>query len=128
MNKNDQTFIAQKIRTQYMEKESTALDALRRLDAKVKRPANRFATIFGIVGSLVMGTGMTFAMDAIEAGTYFGITIKDNMMIPGIIIGLIGIFIVCINYPIYKRTLASRKKKYAGQILELSEQIITDAE
>ena len=43
MDRNDQRFIAQKIRTQYMEKESTELDALRSLDAKVKRPANVFA-------------------------------------------------------------------------------------
>ena len=37
MNKNDQDFLVQKIRTQYIEKESTELDALRELDAKAKR-------------------------------------------------------------------------------------------
>ena len=60
MNKNDQQFMAQKIRTQYMEKEASELDALRELDAKVKRPANVFAgaawlsALFMILGSLIM--------------------------------------------------------------------------
>ena len=39
MNKNDKEFSVQKIRTQYMEKENTQLDALKKLDAKVKKPA-----------------------------------------------------------------------------------------
>lgn len=124
MNQNDQKFIAQRIRTQYMEKESTEIDALRALDIKVKRPANVFACIFGIIGALILGIGMCFAMDAIEAGTYFGITIGENMMIPGIIIGLVGIFLVCINYPIYKGVLNSRKKKYSKKIIDLSEKIM----
>ncbi len=95
MNQNDQNFIAQKIRTQYTEKENTKLDELKALDKKVKRPANVFGIIFGIIGVLIMGAGMSFAMGAIEAGTYFGITIGENMMLPGIILGLIGIFMVC---------------------------------
>ena len=46
MNKNDQQFMAQKIRAQYMEKEASELDELRKLDTKVKRPAEVFAYIF----------------------------------------------------------------------------------
>lgn len=114
MNKNDQNFIAQKIRTQYMEKENTQLDELRALDAKVKCPANVFAYIFGIIGSLVLGTGMCFAMNVIGS----------NMMVPGIAIGLLGILMVSINYPIYKKILGSRKNKYAAEILKLSEKIM----
>lgn len=114
MNKNDQNFMAQKIRTQYMEKENSQLDELRKLDAKVKRPANIFAYIFGTVGSLVLGTGMCFAMEVIG----------DHMMIPGIIIGLLGILMVSINYPIYKKILNSRKNKYASKIIALSEKIM----
>ena len=47
MNKNDQEFLVQKIRTQYTEKEHTQLDALKELDAKVTRPANVFAYTYG---------------------------------------------------------------------------------
>ena len=79
MNKNDKAFIAQKIRTQYMEKESSEFHALRKLDGKVKRPASVFAYVFGAIGALVMGTGMCFAMNVIESGTYFGISIGEDM-------------------------------------------------
>ena len=50
MNKNDKSFMAQRIRAQYVEKEATELGALRRLDAAVKRPADIFAYAFGGVG------------------------------------------------------------------------------
>ena len=45
MDRNDKEFLVQKIRTQYTEKEHTQLDALKELDAKVKRPANVFAAM-----------------------------------------------------------------------------------
>lgn len=119
MNNNDQQFMAQKIRTQYMEKESTELDELRALDAKVKRPVNIFAYLFGSVSALVMGSGMSLVMT--NLGEKFGM---ENSMAPGIFIGLIGMFMAIINYPVYKKLLASRKQKYAEQILKLSEKIM----
>ncbi len=126
MNKNDQEFLVQKIRTQYTEKENTQLDALKALDKKVKKPANIFAYTFGLIGSLVLGSGMSLAMNVIEPGTYFGITISENMLLPGIIIGILGIVMVSINYPIYKRILNSRRNKYAGKIIALSEEILSE--
>ena len=67
MNKNDQEFLVQKIRTQYTEKEHTSLDQLKELDAKVKRPANVFAYTFGSIASIVMGSGMSLVMTDIGA-------------------------------------------------------------
>lgn len=49
MNKNDKEFLVQKIRTEYTEKENTQLDALKKLDTKVKKPANVFSYVFGSV-------------------------------------------------------------------------------
>ena len=126
MNQNEKEFLVQKIRTQYTEKEHTQLDSLKALDKKVKKPANIFAYTFGTIGALVMGSGMSLAMNVIEPGTYFGITIGKNTMFPGIITGLVGIFMVCINYPIYKGMLNSRRKKYANKIIALSDEIMQD--
>ena len=67
MNRNDQQFMAQKIRTQYMEKTPSELDALRELDAKVKRPANAFAYTFGSISAIIMGAGMSLVMTDIGA-------------------------------------------------------------
>ncbi|MBQ8331001.1 MAG: dihydropteridine reductase [Clostridia bacterium] len=123
MNKNDQQFMAQKIRTQYMEKQSTELDALRELDAKVKRPANVFAYVFGSISAIVMGAGMSLVMT--DIGATIGIA---STMVPGIVIGLVGMMMALVNYPMYKGILNSRKKKYAEQILTLSETILNQQE
>ncbi len=119
MNKNDQEFLVQKIRTQYTEKENTELDALRELDAKVKRPANVFAYVFGSISAIIMGAGMSLVMT--DIGSVVGIS---DPMIPGIVVGVIGMAMAIINYPIYKNILGSRKEKYAKQILELSDKLM----
>ena len=120
MNKNDQQFMAQKIRTQYMEKQSTELDALRELDAKVKRPANVFAYLFGSISAIIMGAGMSLVMT--DIGASIGM---QNTMVPGIVIGLVGMVMAIVNYPIYKGIMNTRKKKYADEILSLSDKIMT---
>ena len=119
MNKNDQQFMAQKIRTQYMEKEHSELDALRALDAKVKRPANVFAYVFGSISAIVMGAGMSLVMT--DIGATIGLS---SAMVPGIIIGIVGLGMALVNYPIYKGILGNRKKKYSSDILALSEKIM----
>lgn len=119
MNKNDQEYLVQKIRTQYTEKEHTQLDALRTLDTKVKRPANVFAYIFGSIGAIVMGSGMSLVMT--DIGATLGM---ENTMILGIVIGVVGLLMAVINYPVYKRILDGRKKKYAQQIMKLSDEIL----
>lgn len=121
MNKNDQQFIAQKIRTQYMEKEekSTDLDKLKALDSKVKLPANIFGYTFGTISALIMGSGMSLVMT--DIGEKIGL---GDMMVPGIVIGVVGMIMALVNYPIYKKLLGTRKQKYSKEIIELSEKII----
>ena len=119
MNRNDQEFLVQKIRTQYTEKEHTQLDDLKALDAKVKRPADLFAYIFGGIGALIMGSGMSLVMT--DIGTNWSIS---NTMNLGIVIGIVGLIMAIVNYPIYKRILSSRKKKYADEIIKLSDRIM----
>ncbi len=116
---NDQEFLVQKIRTQYTEKEHTQLDTLKALDKKVKRPANLFAYIFGIISALIMGCGMSLVMT--DLGATIGI---QNPMVPGIVIGAAGLLMAVINYPIYKSILGSRRKKYAAEIIALSDKIM----
>ena len=119
MNKNDQDFLVKKIRTQYTEKEHTGLDALKELDTKVKRPANVFAFIFGIISTIIMGSGMSLVMTDIAKTV--GI---QNPMLYGIVIGIVGMFMAIVNYPIYKGILSARRKKYADEIIALSDKIM----
>lgn len=119
MNRNDEEFLVQKIRTQYMEKENTGLDELKALDSKVKRPANVFAYAFGSLGAIVMGSGMSLIMT--DIGETLGM---ESTMTPGVIIGIAGMLMVIANYPIYKSLLSARRRKYADQIMKLSEKIM----
>ncbi len=119
MNKSDQEFMVQKIRSQYMEKGANELDELKALDKKVKRPANVFAYTFGSIAALVMGCGMSLVMT--DIGEAIGVT---EPMVPGIVIGVIGMIMAIANYPIYKRILASRKEKFATQIMALSDKLM----
>ena len=119
MNRNDKEFIANKIRTQYVERESTELDELRKLDRKVKKPVNVFAFVFGSIGAIVMGSGMSLVMT--DIGEITGI---ENALMWGIIIGVIGLLGVVINYPVYKKMLSSRKKKFASRIIDMTDKIM----
>ena len=117
MNKNDQEMMVRQIRTQYVEKAHTELDALRALDAKVKRPASIFAYAFGTVGALVLGTGMCLAMEVI-----------GDAVLPGIVIGCAGIAMVSCTYALYKKLLAKRRAKYRDEVNALSEKILKNEE
>ena len=112
----DKEFVVEKIRSQYTEQEHTELDALKALDAKVKKPASVFGFTYGSVGAIVMGAGMSLVMT--DIGTMLGMR---ETMIPGIVVGIVGLAMALTTYPIYKKILTSRKKKYAPQIMELSE-------
>jgi len=118
MNKNDQEFLVQKIRTQYTEKEHSDLDELKALDKRVKKPANIFAYVFGSLSAVIMGSGMSLVMT--DVGDMLGI----SSMVPGIVIGIAGMVLAIANYPIYKRILASRKKKYADEIIAISDKLM----
>ncbi|MBQ4075161.1 MAG: hypothetical protein IJD39_08165 [Clostridia bacterium] len=119
MYKEDQEFFIRKIRDQYTEKENTPLDQLRAMDAQVKRPALMFGWIFGILSALLMGSGMSLVMTDLASVIGLG-----DGMTPGIVIGVIGLIMTCINYPIYRRILSSRKKQFKTQILQFSSRML----
>lgn len=118
-NENDTRFIAEKIRTQYMEKVPTELDALRALDARVKRPVTVFSYIFGGVSAVVMGAGMSLIMTDIGAGLGAGVA-----MTLGVTVGAVGLALALLTYPLHKKLLSARKKKYSGEIMSLSDEIL----
>ena len=116
---NDQEFLVQKIRTQYTEKQHTELDELKALDAKVKKPANIFAYTYGSVSAIIMGAGMSLVMT--EIGAVIGLA---SAMVPGIVVGVVGLAMALTTYPIHKKILNTRKKKYAPEILRLTDELL----
>ena len=115
----DKEFVVEKIRSQYTEREHTELDALKAMDAKVRKPANVFGWVYGAIGAIVMGSGMSLVMT--DIGTMLGM---NETLVPGIAVGVAGLVMALTTYPIYKKILNSRKKKYAPKIMELSDRIM----
>ena len=116
---NTDKIYAEKVASEYAPKETSKVKALKRLDNKAKVPAQVFTYTFGIIAALIFGVGMCLAMKVIGDGS-------TAMMILGVVIGLMGIALMSINYPIYKKILENGKKKYAADILELANQISED--
>ena len=112
---NTDKIIAESIAKDYAPKESSKIVALKKLDNKAKLPATIFAYTFGIIAALVLGVGMCFSMQVIGSGTIG--------MIFGIIVGILGLVLCGINYPIYKRMLEKGKAKYAYEIVRLAREI-----
>jgi len=117
---NTDKIYAESIAKEYAPKNDSKITALRKLDAKAKKPANIFAYTFGIVTSLVAGLGMCLSMQVI-GGTAL-------LTAVGIIIGIIGFIGMGVNYSIYKKMLEKGKKKYAFEIVELAKQISEEEE
>ena len=123
MNRNDKSFMVEKIRTKYVEKKDSSLDELRKLDRKVKAPAEVFAYIFGSISALIMGAGMSLVMT--DVANMLGL---GDMTVLGIAVGVVGMVLAIVNYPIYKGILNSRKKKYSEQVIALSNKILSEEE
>lgn len=103
-----------KIREKYLPKEADTMETLRRLDESATKKATVISLVFGIVGTLVMGTGMSLVM------TLSGIA----WFISGIIIGVIGIVLVAAAYPVYSAVLKSERKRIAPEIIRLTDELL----
>lgn len=119
--KNLDTAYAQRIASEYDQKPASKLIALKKLDQKAKLPAAIFTYTFGVLGALVLGVGMCLAMGVIGTGLSFAMPL-------GVAVGLVGIAMVSVNYPIYQKLLAEGRKKYAFEIMELAKEISAEGE
>ena len=112
---NTDKIFAESIAKEYAPKDTSKILALRKLDAKAKRPATVFTYAWGIISSLVLGIGMCLSMQVIGNGI-------AGMAI-GIVIGIVGLIGCGVNYPLYKKILEISKKKYAYDIVKLAREI-----
>lgn len=113
---NTDKIYAEQIANEYSKKDTTKVNQLKKLDRQAKKGARLFAYIFGIVGALVLGTGMCFCLGALGDGS-------KAVLIYGTIIGVVGLAMVGFNFPIYNKILERGKEKYAQDILALAKEI-----
>lgn len=113
---NTDKIYAEQLANEYAPKDTSKVVALRKLDARAKLPVTVFTYTFGIITSLIAGVGMCLSMKVIGDGTTF-------MFVLDVVVGIIGLFGMGINYPIYKKMLANGKRKYAFEIMQLAKEI-----
>lgn len=104
-----------KIREKYLppEERVTKLELLRRLDAGVTRKGAAAAIAVGVIFTLVLGVGMCCCM-----------VWQDRLLIPGIVIGIVGMIGMGMAWPIYKRLTQKERERLAPQILQLTEELM----
>jgi len=111
------------IRKKYapLEEREDKMAQLRRLDAAVTQKALVLSLAFGIVGALLLGTGMSLIMTDIGSAIGLSATLCTVLGIP---LGLVGIVLVCLAYPVHNRTLKTEREKIAPEILRLTDELM----
>lgn len=94
---------------------------LRRLDASVTNTAQAIALVFGVIGTLILGFGMSLCMT--DLGEILG-SYRDMAMIIGIIVGVIGGILASLAYPIYNAIVKVKRKKLAPEIIRLTDELM----
>ena len=105
------------IRRRYLpqEHEESKIERLRRLDSLVKNTAIIWSLVLGIVGTLVLGLGLTMILEW-------------SIWLWGIVLMVFGSVPMAIAYPVYKLALNKGKAKYGDEILSLSEELLNENE
>ena len=106
------------IRQKYLPKEEDKMEQLRKLHSIPTQKAQSCSIALGTVGTLIMGIGMSLAMSD------FGNTLGSLAMVIGIIVGIIGMALLALAYPVYNRVLKKERARIAPEILRLSDELL----
>ena len=107
------------IRKKYFPKEEDKMTQLRRLDASVYRKGTMASLIIGTLGALILGAGMSLIMT--DLGAKLGMA---STMVPGIVIGVVGMIGVCLAYPVYQAVTKHERERIAPEIIRLSDELL----
>ncbi len=103
----------QKIRKKYLPQEEDKMEQLRRLDHGVTQKATMVSLIVGILGALLLGVGMCCTI--VWTGVWF---------IPGIFVGLVGMAVAALAYPVYISVVKKERERVAPEIMRLTDELL----
>lgn len=102
-----------RIRSKYTPKEENKMEQLQWLDASATQKATMYAIIVGVIGALILGAGMSCCL-----------VWTNSLLIPGIVIGVIGMAVLAVAYPLYNRTLKKERERIAPEIIRLTDELM----
>ena len=94
---------------------------LRRLDASATNTAQAVALVFGVIGTLILGFGMSLVMTELAESLCIS---GDAAMVIGIIVGIVGGILASLAYPIYNAIVKAKRKKLAPEIIRLTDELM----
>lgn len=106
------------IRKKYLPKEEDKMEQLRKLHYSATQKAQAWSIALGTVGTLIMGIGMSLAMSD------FGNVLGAYAMPAGIIVGVIGMVLLALAYPVYNHVLKKERARIAPEILRLTDELL----
>lgn len=106
------------IRKKYLPKEEDKMEQLRRLHSIPTQKAQAASIAIGVLGTLILGTGMSLCM------TELGAALGHLAMVIGILVGLFGLVMVALAYPVYNIVLKKERQRIAPEILRLSDELL----
>ena len=101
-----------RIREKYAPKEPDKLEQLRRLDESVTRKGTVLSLVVGIIGALILGVGMCCCL------------VWTEWFVPGIIVGIVGLAVVSVAYPLYNYVTKKEREKIAPEIIRLTDELM----
>jgi len=106
------------IRKKYLPPEEDKMEQLRRLHSIPTQKAQAASIAIGVLGTLILGTGMSLCM------TDLGAALGYLAMVIGILTGLLGLVMVALAYPLYNSVLRKERQRIAPEILRLSDELL----
>lgn len=107
------------IRKKYLPKEEDKMEQLRTLHHSATRKAKSASIAIGVIGALILGTGMSLCM------TKLGALLDGHLgMVIGILVGLVGLVMVALAYPVYNSVLKKERERIAPEILRLTDELL----
>ena len=106
------------IRKKYLPKEEDKMEQLRRLHSIPTQKAQAASIAIGVLGALILGTGMSLCM------TDLGAALEHFAMVIGVLAGLIGLIMVALAFPLFNYVLKKERKRIAPEILRLSDELL----
>ena len=106
------------IRKKYLPKEEDKMEKLRRLHHSATRKAKAASIAIGVIGTLILGTGMSLIM------TELGLKLGEMATILGILVGIAGIILVALAYPVYNSVLKKERQRIAPEVLRLTDELL----
>jgi len=106
------------IRKKYVSPGEDKMETLRRLDRQATQKAQAWAIALGVIGALILGTGMSIAMTDVTG-------LSDSVaMLVGIPVGVLGMVPIALAYPVYNRILKKERQRIAPEIIRLTDELM----